>query len=130
MTIRTDRQDLPLPGRVKTRLLLLVAPALIIAGCATATLLTPSQSDVNRVQEKFPGYTLDDLHRGKALFENNCQSCHALKNPASKTEAAWNRIVPVMVAKVNRDATVLDKGAEEDIRRYVITMGSAPAGSN
>ncbi len=111
-------------------MLLLVAPAVIIAGCVTATMITPTQSDVNRVQDKFPGYSLAELHRGKSLYENNCKSCHALKDPASQSEAEWNRIVPVMVNKVNRNSTVLDEQAQEDIRRFVITMGTAPAPSN
>ena len=130
MTTGTNRQVLAALGRVKADMLLLISPMVIIAGCATATMLSPSQSDVNRVQEKFPGYSLADLHRGQSLFENNCKSCHALKAPASKTEEEWNRIVPVMVKKVNRNGTVLDPQAEEDIRRYVITMGSAPTPSN
>ena len=116
--------------RAKATTLLFLSSAMIIAGCATATTLTPGQSDVNRVQDKFPGYSVADLHRGQSLYENNCQSCHGLKDPASKSEADWNRIVPMMVKKVNRNSMVLDKRAEEDIRRYVITMGSAPKASH
>ena len=130
MAIRTSRHRTPPLERVKTTLILLVLPALIIAGCVSATMLAPSQNDVDRVQSKFPGYTLADLHRGQSLYENNCKSCHGLKSPSSKAEADWNRIVPVMVKKVNRNGMVLDPQAEEDIRRYVITMGSAPRQSN
>jgi cytochrome c5 len=127
MTTGTNRHAVAPLRRVKATTLLLMSSMALIAGCVTATVLTPSQSDVNRVQNKFPGYTLADLHRGQSLYEANCKRCHALQDPASKTEAQWNVIVPAMVKKVNKNSTVLDQQAEEDIRRYVITMGSAPA---
>ena len=103
----------------------------ILVACGTAKNSTPkvevmpTQADVDRVQSKFPGYTLDELHEGKQLFEANCNLCHRLKKPASEPEEEWRTIVPRMVKKVNnKEGHHVDAKGEEKILRYVITMGS------
>lgn len=98
---------------------------MIIAGCFSAKLMTPTENDVIRMKNKYPDYTLTDLNRGKLLFENNCGKCHKYKKPASKTEAEWTGIVPKMSAKVNKKSLILDEQAQQDILRYVITMRDA-----
>ena len=86
----------------------------------------PDQSDVDRVQAKFPGYTLDDLNKGKSLYEGYCAICHELKAPASESESEWRKIVPPMVKKANgKTNNAIDAKGEEQILRYVITMGPA-----
>lgn len=97
-----------------------------LSACSTAKFIMPDQSDVDRVATKYPGYTLTDLNRGKTLFENNCGKCHGLKNPSSRTAQKWNAIVPAMCQKINRNGVVVDKKAQEDILRYVVTMSDAP----
>lgn len=103
----------------------IVAALLLLIGCASAKLITPTQVDVDRVKTKYPEYSLADLNRGKQLYENNCGACHGLKDPASRTEEKWRKVVPEMVAKVNKKAAVLSDRDQEDILRYVITMSSA-----
>jgi len=86
----------------------------------------PSQADVDRVQDKFPGYTLSQLNDGKLLYEMNCALCHDLMEPTSEPEDEWRRIVPDMVVKANwKNGNTLDAEGEELILRYVITMGPA-----
>jgi len=85
---------------------------------------SPTQADVDRVKNKFLGYTLDDLKEGKALYENNCALCHDLVDPVNEPEDDWRRIVPNMVVKANKkNGNTLDAAGEEKILRYVITMG-------
>lgn len=99
----------------------------LFTGCASAKLLTPSQSDVDRVQSKFSNYTLAELNQGKALFEQHCGSCHGLKNPSSRTEERWRKIVPKMSEKVNKkEHNVLDANAQDKLLKYLITMSTAP----
>jgi cytochrome c5 len=114
----------------KKSLLAGVCVAVLVA-CGTAknstpkVELLPTQADVDRVQAKFPGYTLDELNQGKQLFESNCNLCHRLKNPASESESEWREIVPRMVKKVNnKEGHHIDEAGQEKILRYVITMGS------
>lgn len=104
---------------------IVISVGILLAGCFTAKMLTPTQADVERVQHKYPGYTLADLNHGKALYEKNCATCHKLKHPESQTEEGWKHIVPIMVKKVNKNNTVLDTQDEESILRYVLTMREA-----
>jgi cytochrome c5 len=106
---------------------IIISAVFVILGCVAARQQSvPSQSDVDRVASKFPGYSLDELNKGKSLFEKYCGLCHGLKAPASQTEAEWNKIVPQMSGKVNKkENNVLDAKAQEAILRYVITMGSS-----
>lgn len=99
---------------------------LILTGCFSAKLLVPTQNDVDRVQSKFPNYTLTDLNHGKSLFEQNCAKCHGLKNPSSRSEEKWREIVPVMVKRANKKQTVISPEDQEQILKYLITMSGAP----
>lgn len=86
----------------------------------------PTQTDADRVQDKFPGYTLEQLYEGKVLYELNCALCHSLEKPSSESEEKWKVIVPDMVGKVNRRSiNGIDAAGEEKILRYLITMGPA-----
>lgn len=86
----------------------------------------PMQTDVDRVQLKFPGYTLEQLKEGKVLYENNCVMCHALEKPSSEPEDEWRSIVPRMVLKANkRSMNPITPESEDLILRYLITMGPA-----
>jgi hypothetical protein len=46
--------------------ILTIASILFLAGCSIQ-LMTPTQSDVDRVKTKYPDYTLAELNEGKAL---------------------------------------------------------------
>ena len=94
-------------------------------------LVAPAQSDVDRVAGKYNGYTLNELNTGKALFEQTCNRCHRLKNPVSRNEGKWEKIVPVMIKKLNKKEgkEFINNVQEESILRYLITMSSAPKSS-
>lgn len=109
---------------MKKSFLLSITATALIASCTMSKSVAPSQANIDAVADKFPGYTLADLMKGKELYESNCQTCHKLADPKSETESAWNHIVPEMVQKTNRKAgkDVLDAEGENLILRYVITM--------
>jgi cytochrome c5 len=83
--------------------------------------------DVDRVSSKYPGYNLAGLNEGKALFEQTCNKCHRLKNPTSRNEDKWTKIVPSMIKKLNKKEgkVVIGDKQQESILRYIITMNSA-----
>jgi mono/diheme cytochrome c family protein len=100
------------------------ATILFLAGCSVQ-LMTPTQSDVERVKTKYPDYTLAELNEGKALYEQNCGSCHGLKKPSSEPEGEWKEIVPEMTEKANKKGAKIDARQQELILKYVITMSNA-----
>ncbi len=106
---------------------LAVILCIILTACSVQ-LIRPLQLDIDRVKDKYPGYTLQELNEGQALYIANCQSCHRLKRPESFTEQRWTEIVPKMVARVNKKAgtTVIDKNYQGVLLRYLVTMGTAP----
>jgi len=98
------------------------------ATACSVKLIAPAQSDIDRVHDKYPGYSLSELNEGKALFEQTCNRCHRLKNPASRDEDGWKKIVPVMIKRLDKKEgkQVIDDRQQESILRYLITMSSAP----
>jgi len=108
--------------------LFILSLIVFLAACSSAKLLTPAQSDVDRVSSKYPGYTLTDLNNGKTLFQQTCNRCHALKDPTSRNEDKWKVIVPTMIGKLNKKKgkTVIDDQQQQSITRYLVTMSAAP----
>lgn len=101
--------------------------ALFLTACVSAKLAGPAQSDVERVKDKFPGYTLAQLKEGQNLYENNCNLCHGLKDPKAHSEVEWQEIVPRMAMKVNKkDGHHLSESDQTLILRYVVTMHGSP----
>ena len=106
---------------------IVVAALVLLAGCATVKLATPTQQDVDRVSAKYPGYTLTDLDHGKKLFEQHCSDCHRLKDPVKRSEEQWETIVPKMVKNVNKKegANTLNADDQQAILKYLVTMSAS-----
>ena len=113
---------------MKKTLYVIVGLLLVLAACSTVKLVQPTQSDVDRGVQKYSNLTLADLNQGKAMYERECGLCHGLKNPASRNEAQWKKIVPKMVVKTNnkKQKIVIDEKSEEILLQYLITMSTAP----
>ncbi len=93
---------------------------LLIVSCAAYKPLTPSQTDANRAQQKFPGTTLADLEQGKSIFEHSCNKCHSLKKPFTNDEATVRQVLPKMAKRAK-----LDNHQEDLVLKYLLTMKSA-----
>src|ERR1700735_4182070 len=106
------------------RILFVLFLILTFAAC-TVKLMVPAQSDADRVSGKYPGYSLAELNADKALYESTCSRCHRLKNPTSRSEAKWDKIVPKMIGRLNRKEgkEVIDAKQQDAILRYLVTMG-------
>ncbi len=102
--------------------LFILALGVALYACSKAVVIAPSQSDVDRVQVKYPNYSMDQLLKGKQIYEANCQTCHGLKNPAAESEEEWNKIVPRMTKKVNKSETKMTAEDQELVLRYLVTM--------
>lgn len=89
--------------------------ALALISCARV--MVPTQSDADRAAQKWPGTTLSDLDKGKAIYQANCNKCHPYKSPTSRNEEAWNKIIPQMAKKAK-----LSSEDESLVLKYVVTM--------
>jgi|SRR5215467_14388044 len=92
----------------------------IIACTSTVKLLQPTQADADRGNQKYPGYSLQDLNAGKSIYESNCNRCHKYKVPESRDETKWDKVIPVMAKKAK-----LDSAQESLVLKYVVTMSTA-----
>lgn len=108
------------------RILILFACICILTACG-AKLVPPTQADVDRGARKFPGLTLNDLTEGQSLFKAKCSQCHPLKNPTSRNEEEWRKVVPKMAGKAERKANKqkIDPATQEKILKYLITTTTA-----
>lgn len=107
-----------------------LSAVVLVIGCATKQAIVPTQMDVDRVQKKFPGYTMQELNKGKSLYENNCGTCHSLKSPQAYSEKQWRKILPDMVEKANKKKKKKGKLNDTDellIGKYLITMCDSEA---
>ncbi len=84
-----------------------------------------TDADANRGEKKFPGLTVEDLKRGKAIHDEKCTVCHGAKKPSAFTEDQWRKIVPAMASKAQQSGTAPITGTDQDIiLKYLITMGT------
>ena len=54
---------------------------LLLAGCFTSRKTADGDEAIyiERIKEVYPNYTEMDFKQGKMLYENTCNTCHALK---------------------------------------------------
>lgn len=95
---------------------------LFVLACTKAATTTSSaaaitEADAQRASAKWPNTTVAELTEGKALYEQHCGNCHALKDPKSESEEEWYHEVPPMAKKAKIDAAT-----EQKILKYVVTM--------
>lgn len=102
----------------------IIALVVLLAACSPKV-VTLTEADASRGANKFPGLTVEDLKRGKAIYEEKCTVCHGAKRPSAFTEAQWRKIVPEMAAKAQQSGTTPVTGTDQDIiLKYLITMGA------
>jgi cytochrome c5 len=88
----------------------------LLAACSKK-LLTPQKSDMARAEAVYPGTTLAELKKGKEIFDTYCGKCHPYKNPQTKTQAQWEKIIPPMAKKAK-----LDANQEKLVLKYVVVL--------
>ena len=112
---------------MKTKTILISITVVLMSACSVK-LMDLTQTDAERGSAKFKGATLETLNQGKSIFQENCNECHGLKRPSSRTEERWNKIVPTMVKKLNlkMGKEVIDAKKQELLLQYLVTMSIVP----
>lgn len=108
---------------MKKRIFILLTTTSFLA-CTAYKLAEPTDADVEKAKTKFSDINLQQLQDGKKLYENNCNLCHKLYQPAAINEEQWRKIVPVMVKKVNKKTgqNTLTSKDEDKILKYLLVI--------
>jgi cytochrome c5 len=97
-----------------------------VVACSATKMVAPTQSDVNRGLDNYPGLTLGQLTEGQQIYMATCNKCHPYKKPGSRTAVEWQRIIPEMTTKANRKlGNQIDATREASLLRYVSVMSTA-----
>lgn len=89
---------------------------ILLAGCATvSTTLRPKDTDLERMQQKVPGISLEEAEKGFKLYKYNCAGCHYLQKPGDYTISRWEKILPVMLDR----AKIASETDAKLIRNYL-----------
>jgi cytochrome c5 len=100
----------------------------LLVACGTTKLAPITQADADRAARNHPGATVASLDEGKTNFQHFCTQCHGLKDPTSRTEEQWQKIVPRMAEKAGRNdkKEKIEGAVKESILLYLGAM-SKPA---
>jgi cytochrome c5 len=104
------------PGGVA---LALVAAGLV-TGCMTLEQMAPPVGPNLVLLGESRGHTADDLAAGRAIYLNQCATCHATQPVGHYSHAQWQKILPRMAKQAKLDAR-----ESEQVQAYVLTALSA-----
>jgi hypothetical protein len=104
------------PAISKTKIGLILISSCLFS-CAPLVLLIPEQSDVKRIEQTYPGISLEDLAKGKTFYETNCNKCHSLKWAFKISDNKLYEVIPSMAEKAK-----IDSKTQDLILKYLITM--------
>lgn len=90
---------------------------LVWVACAAPKLLPISSNDTLKAQSKYPDITTSMLQEGQEHFKKNCQKCHSLKLPWTRTEAQWTKILPRMAKRAKLTAE-----QEASVQKYLFAF--------
>lgn len=110
------------PMRRVTRALLAVLLSSVALACAAA-LRHATPEDVTLLAPRWPGTTLGDLERGRALFVRRCAGCHMLVLPESRAPEEWPGLVDGMAVRAR-----LGPEQRRDVVRFLVAVASDPGG--
>jgi len=68
---------------------------------ASSSTAATEQPAAERIEEIKKSYTADQLDEGKVLTVANCQKCHKMKEPSTRSFDKLERVLPSMIKKAN-----------------------------
>lgn len=107
---------------MKIKSLLIAFSTVIVIACSTVKTIEMDQSTIERVKTVYPTLSLEDLNKGKKLYETKCSLCHGLDKPSNRTADKWKHIVPEMVEMANKKSEVIASNEADLILKYLVTM--------
>ena len=107
---------------MKIKSLLFAFSTVVVIACSTVKTTEIDQSTIERVKTVYPTLSLEDLNKGKKLYETKCSLCHGLDKPSNRTAEKWKHIVPEMVEIANKKSEVIASNEADLILKYLVTM--------
>ena len=95
--------------------LAIVATSVLLAQCTAKKTTTTAKTPEETVAEVKKNYTDAQMEEGKTIFMGNCDKCHALMQPETRTVEKWERVLPRMSKKAN-----LSDDHAGKVRAYVL----------
>ncbi len=107
---------------MKIKSLLIAFSTVVVIACSTVKTIEMDQSTIERVNKVYPTLSLEDLNKGKKLYETKCSLCHGLDKPSNRTADKWKHIVPEMVEIANKKSEVIASNEADLILKYLVSM--------
>ena len=107
---------------MKIKSLLISFSTVVVIACSTVKTIEMDQSTIERVKKVYPTLSLEDLNKGKKLYETKCSLCHGLDKPSNRTADKWKHIVPEMVEIANKKSEVIASNEADLILKYLVSM--------
>lgn len=107
----------------RVRIALGLATAVALAAACSAALDHPTPQDAEWASREWPGTTVQDLARGRALYVDKCSGCHNLHLPGEFPPDEWKGYVAYMTA----DAKITSEEAET-IARFLAAASARSRG--
>lgn len=101
----------------------LAAASLLLMNCSagkSGTASAPARSDADKVAEVKEKYTDQQMEQGRDLWSSNCNKCHKLYTPESRTVKSWENVLPRMVKRAK-----LDDAQAGMVRAYLISHAAS-----
>ena len=71
-------------------------------------------------QSKYPEISQSEFQEGKSILNNQCKSCHGIKQIQSRSELEWQQILSEMVPKAKLNAS-----QKNNLTRYLLSYREA-----
>ena len=107
---------------MKIKSLLIAFSTVVVIACSTVKTIEMDQSTIERVKTVYTTLSLEDLNKGKKLYETKCSLCHGLDKPSNRTADKWKHIVPEMVQIANKKSEVIASNEADLILKYLVSM--------
>lgn len=71
----------------------------LMVNCSPKASKAISEMPVESKDQIAAKYNPQQLETGKTIFQSNCNKCHKLKEPGSRTPEQWNKVLKRMIPK-------------------------------
>jgi cytochrome c5 len=78
---------------------LLASAVLFMVNCSPKASKAIAEMPVESKEQIVAKYNSSQLEQGKTIFTGNCDKCHKLKDPGSRTPEQWNKVLKRMIPK-------------------------------